>query len=260
MTKEATLSCLLLLPILSPQVTAAEERISTTRHLSQGSVSLSGVKWDVHSKAPSGKSAVIAGDPSVMTVHLPEGFRIEGARFGAEEAEIKRQETTATVRIVPSLTTTLKWEMTLHFAPPVEGAAFSRNEQTLAGENTEYLVDVHPLRQDGEMSPDCSPTGESLDLGDIVYAKGIGVRGGSELTYDVSQRDGRFEAWVGIDPNLSAQRAGRFRVYSDRELVRVILGIFNRVGQQIVDDLVQFPSVYINRVDLVKISRKILYL
>jgi len=58
-----------------------------------------------------------------------------------------------------------------------------------------------------------------LDLGDVVYATGIGVRAGSELTYDVSRREGRFEAWAGIDPNVSAQRSGRFRVYADGNLV-----------------------------------------
>ncbi|MFO8014624.1 MAG: NPCBM/NEW2 domain-containing protein, partial [Phycisphaerae bacterium] len=47
----------------------------------------------------------------------------------------------------------------------------------------------------------------------------LGVRAGSDLTYDVSQRAGRFEAWAGIDPNASAGRSGRFRVYADRDLV-----------------------------------------
>jgi len=86
-------------------------------------------------------------------------------------------------------------------------------------ESTVNLAAVPPLQQTGEVSIDCSPEKGPLDLGDLVYATGIGVRAGSELTYDVSKRAGRFEAWVGIDPKVSAKRSGRFRAYADRDLV-----------------------------------------
>lgn len=91
--------------------------------------------------------------------------------------------------------------------------------QTTAGESTVNLAAVRPLQQTGEVSIDRSPEKGPLDLGDVVYATGVGVRAGSELTYDVSNRAGRFEAWAGIDPNVSAQRSGRFYIYADGELV-----------------------------------------
>ena len=90
---------------------------------------------------------------------------------------------------------------------------------SISAESTVNVETIAALQQAGEISVDSSPAGQPLDLGDVVYATGIGVKAGSELIYDVSKRAGRFEAWVGIDPKLSAKRSGRFRVYADRDLV-----------------------------------------
>ncbi|MCX6996929.1 MAG: alpha-galactosidase [Kiritimatiellaeota bacterium] len=86
--------------------------LSTTRHISQGGVDLSDVQWDAAGKTLSGKSAVVVGDPYVLTVHLPEGFKLAGAVVGGEKAEVANQKETATVRIVPSATRALEWKMT----------------------------------------------------------------------------------------------------------------------------------------------------
>jgi hypothetical protein len=85
--------------------------ISTTRHISQGGVSLLDERWDGDRKTLSGKSSVVIGDPYVMTVHLPGGFRIESAEAGGEQVECTNQTVTATIRIVPSATKTLEWAM-----------------------------------------------------------------------------------------------------------------------------------------------------
>lgn len=86
--------------------------LSTTRHISQGGVSLLDERWDGDSNVLSGKSAVVVGDPYVMTVHLPEGFRIESAEVVGEKVETANQKETATIRIVPSATKTVEWRMT----------------------------------------------------------------------------------------------------------------------------------------------------
>jgi len=86
--------------------------LSTTRHISQGGVSLSDVRWNAGATTLSGKSAVIVGDPYVITVHLPEGFKLANAEVDGETAEISNQKETAAVRIVPSATKTLEWMMT----------------------------------------------------------------------------------------------------------------------------------------------------
>jgi len=85
--------------------------LSTTRHISQGGVSLSDVTWDENRKTLCGKSAVVCGDPYVLTVHLPNGFRLESAEIDGNRAEIANQAETATVRIVPSATKTVRWRM-----------------------------------------------------------------------------------------------------------------------------------------------------
>ena len=84
--------------------------ISTTRHISQGAVSLSDVKWDAGAKALSGKSAVVVGDPYVLTVHLPEGFHLAEAVTEGEQVEVVNRKETAAVRIVPSATKTVSWK------------------------------------------------------------------------------------------------------------------------------------------------------
>ena len=85
--------------------------ISTTRHISQGGVSLLDEKWDNPSSTLSGKSAVVSGDPYVLTVHLPSGFKLASTEVSGEKVEIGNQTETATVRMVPSASKTVEWKM-----------------------------------------------------------------------------------------------------------------------------------------------------
>ena len=68
-------------------------------------------RWDAGSKTLSGRSAVVAGDPYVLTVHLPKGYRIEGADVGGEKAEVVTRGETVAVRIVPPATKTVQWKV-----------------------------------------------------------------------------------------------------------------------------------------------------
>ena len=86
--------------------------LSTTRHISQGGVSLLAEAWDGEGNVLSGKSAVVVGDPYVLTVHLPYGFRLESAEVGGDMVECAARGETATVRIAPSATKTVEWKMT----------------------------------------------------------------------------------------------------------------------------------------------------
>ena len=85
--------------------------LSTTRHLSQGGVSLLDERWEAGKKVLSGKSAVVSGDPYVLTVHLPQGFQIKSAEVGGEKVEFANQAETATIRIVPAATKTVEWRV-----------------------------------------------------------------------------------------------------------------------------------------------------
>ena len=88
--------------------------ISTTRHISQGGVDVLEQQWSQGSKTLSGRSAVINGDPYVVTVHLPPGFTLRSAAVGGEKADVANQTETATVRFVPSATRTVDWRMTFN--------------------------------------------------------------------------------------------------------------------------------------------------
>ena len=85
--------------------------LSTTRHISQGGVCLIDENWDMPTNTLSGRSAVICGDPYVLTVHLPAGFKLTSARADGEKVESANQQATATVRVVPSATKTVGWKM-----------------------------------------------------------------------------------------------------------------------------------------------------
>jgi len=106
-----------LAPNSSMQVFAIREArpypwvLSTTRHLSQGGVCLINEQWDKESNTLSGTSAVVSGDPYVLTVHLPAGFRLAGAEAAGQKVETANQKETATVRFVPSATKTVGWKM-----------------------------------------------------------------------------------------------------------------------------------------------------
>ncbi len=85
--------------------------LSTTRHISQGGVSLLDEKWDAGSKTLSGKSKVVIGDPYVLTVYLPDGFRLESPGVSGEQAKIANWREIGTVRMVPSATKEVEWKM-----------------------------------------------------------------------------------------------------------------------------------------------------
>ncbi|MBN2130189.1 MAG: hypothetical protein JW741_11870 [Sedimentisphaerales bacterium] len=86
--------------------------ISTTRHVSQGGVSLLDERWDANHKVPSGRSAVVIDDPHVKTVHLRDGYCLESAEVEGAKVEIANRKETATVRIVPTATKTVAWKVT----------------------------------------------------------------------------------------------------------------------------------------------------
>jgi len=86
--------------------------LSTTRHITQGGVSLLDENWDPASKTLSGRSAVVAGDPYVLTIHVPDGYRLAAGSVDGEKVETASQKETATVRIVPSATKTVDWKVT----------------------------------------------------------------------------------------------------------------------------------------------------
>jgi len=85
--------------------------LSTTRHISQGGVSLLAEAWDGKRKVLSGRSAVVVGDPYVLSVYVPAGYRLESAEVGGENVETRIEESMASIRTVPSATKAVDWRI-----------------------------------------------------------------------------------------------------------------------------------------------------
>jgi len=85
--------------------------ISTSRHISQGGVDLLDVKWNYRNKTLSGSSSVVKGDPYVMTIYVPEGFRLKAAEADREDVETENLSHAAIVRMTPSATRAVKWRI-----------------------------------------------------------------------------------------------------------------------------------------------------
>jgi len=85
--------------------------LSTTRHISQGGVCLLDEIWDKAANILAGKGKVVAGDPYVLTVHLPAGFKLKAAEVAGEKAETASQAETTTVRTTPSATRAVEWKV-----------------------------------------------------------------------------------------------------------------------------------------------------
>ena len=85
--------------------------ISTTRHISQGGVSLLDERWHGDRNVLSGRSAVVKGDPYVLTIHLPDGYRLKSAEVDGEKAAVKALPHVARVRITPAASKTVDWRI-----------------------------------------------------------------------------------------------------------------------------------------------------
>jgi hypothetical protein len=85
--------------------------ISTSRHISQGGVDLLDVKWNDLNKILSGSSSVVKDDPYIMTIHVPEGFRVKTAEADGKDMETQNLNRTAIIRMTPSTTGTVSWKI-----------------------------------------------------------------------------------------------------------------------------------------------------
>lgn len=85
--------------------------LSASRHLSQGGVSLLDITWNQERQALSGKSQVVIGDPYKLTIYVPQGYRFKTAKVDGEKTETTCQTETVTVRLVPTATKAVDWEL-----------------------------------------------------------------------------------------------------------------------------------------------------
>jgi len=87
--------------------------LSTTRHLTQGGVSLLDEKWDETRGVLSGRSAVVQEDPYVLTIYVPPGYHLKRAVVEGYTPTVKETPPLLSVGIIPRKTETFHWEF--HF-------------------------------------------------------------------------------------------------------------------------------------------------
>ena len=84
------------------------------------------------------------------------------------------------------------------------------------------LSQVTPVsaQQDyGELQLDHSVQGQALTLGDREFACGLGTHANSRIVYDLGAHCSRFEAWVGVDAEMSGYTNSSvvFQVFGDNQ-------------------------------------------
>lgn len=85
--------------------------LSTTRHISQGAVSLVAEAWDPKTRTLTGTSRVIAEDPYVLTVHAPTGFGLPRAEVTGHDVKVTGRGEIISVRIDPRATGAVDWSL-----------------------------------------------------------------------------------------------------------------------------------------------------
>jgi len=83
----------------------------------------------------------------------------------------------------------------------------------------QYLSDLKPDSFKGEFKNDLSIKGNKLKVNDTEYAKGLGAKSGSEITYLIDGSWDRLSGHVGMDDEVGDGGTVMFRVYVDGNLL-----------------------------------------
>ncbi len=74
--------------------------LSTDRHLTQGAVSIETLEWDAAAAALFGRTQLVPGETTTITLHVPEGFALQSAAAGSATVKAKQhRDGTATVKL-----------------------------------------------------------------------------------------------------------------------------------------------------------------
>ncbi len=83
--------------------------VSTSRHISQGGVDLTGVVWDDKKLLLKGTSKVVQNDPYSLIVYVPDGFEMLTAASDAAGPEISRDGNLLSLTSMPAATGLIDW-------------------------------------------------------------------------------------------------------------------------------------------------------
>jgi len=87
--------------------------VSTSRHITQGGVDLVSLKWNEHRRELVGRSRVVGGDPYLLSIWVPEGWKAEEAESSAAETRLEAAPAAhvAQVRIATDRTREVDWRV-----------------------------------------------------------------------------------------------------------------------------------------------------
>jgi hypothetical protein len=96
--------------------------VSTSRHLSQGGVDLVAVDWS--NNTLQGRSRVVAADRYELAVHVPSGYELVSAEFGASPAAVVQEGPLVRVAVTPEISGEVPWK--IQFRPSAKPQSAAR--------------------------------------------------------------------------------------------------------------------------------------
>ncbi|HWC96973.1 MAG TPA: glycoside hydrolase family 36 protein [Candidatus Sulfopaludibacter sp.] len=85
--------------------------ISTNRHISQGGVDLSDVRWNGRGLTLSGSSAVVRNDAYTIALFVPPGRKVARALMGGKPARVQASGSVTEISFTPAETGTVAWSV-----------------------------------------------------------------------------------------------------------------------------------------------------
>lgn len=83
--------------------------VSTNRHLSQGAAEIEKMIW--MDKALQGRSRMVVDDEYVLTIYVPDGYKLSSASINDEEAKISQNGNILKVSYTPKQTASVRWNI-----------------------------------------------------------------------------------------------------------------------------------------------------
>lgn len=87
--------------------------ISTNRHISQGAVEISELKWDKTNLTLSGTSQLVALDPYEMRIALPDNYQLIDVSAKDLDVKIIKEKSLVRIQFISPITSPITWQM--HF-------------------------------------------------------------------------------------------------------------------------------------------------
>lgn len=84
--------------------------VSTNRHLSQGAAEIKSLSWE--NNTLQGSSQVVIDDNYVITLYVPNGFKLSSAKINGKKSLAEQNENVLKISYLPNKTELVNWEVT----------------------------------------------------------------------------------------------------------------------------------------------------